>query len=218
MSTAIAACTCVTWEKDDASVRLCVEHHRYHRGAKRLASVSRVIRETWPLVADFTKADPAVLENARERGIAVDELFSAYVNGTLTKIPAGTRIDARDLFLKAKAWWDKSGQAGRSQVLLADDETAGTCDLIVGNVIIDLKTTYNIEATYPIQLGAYADLYEAQTGLACDGIAILHLTERFAAPRWIPLDLETSRNDWRTLRQMYRTVQRLTRKPDPVSA
>jgi hypothetical protein len=167
--------------------------------------VTKVIKNTWPIKPDFSAADPEVLENARDRGVVVDDLFSAYVNGTLTKIPGGTRRDAVDLFLKLQKWWDKRGVKARSQVMLADDEIAGTCDIITEDGwIYDVKATYNIEPTYPIQLGAYAHLHGAWP----KGIGIIHVTKRFEAPKLIELSLTQCLGDWVTVRALWQVVER----------
>ena len=202
-----ATCTCGNILPE---LRLCPDHHRYFRAGRELASVTKVIRETWPIKPDFSSAPPGVLEHARERGVDADVLFSAYVNGALTKIPRGTWHDARDLFYKLKDWWDARPaceKPGRAQVMLADDEIAGTCDLITADSqIIDIKATYNLEATYPIQVGAYADL----CGNKYAALAILHVTARFATPRLIELDRQQSVEDWRLIRAMWRMMKRRT--------
>lgn len=215
MSTIIAACGCGSIGAPADTVRQCLEHHRYWRGDKELMSVTKVIKGTWPLKPDYSRAKPEVLENARDRGVVVDALFSAYINGTLDKIPAGTRTDAKDLFLKLMKWWDKNGEPARAQVILADGEIAGTCDILTRNRILDVKCTYNIEATYPLQLGAYADLY-SETYLDIwesegpPALGILHVTERFAEPKLIEFSSEEVEEDWRTLRDTWRMVKRRT--------
>ncbi len=172
--------------------------------------MTRILKRMIP--PDFSGADPEVLENARNRGIATDELFSAYVEGRLTTVPAGTRRDAVDLFLKLRHWWDKRGVNVKvsSQVILADDEVAGTCDVLERHydpIIWDCKATYNIDPSYPLQLGAYADLYERQHG-KLPRIGILHVTERYDEVRVIELDSVECANDFRILRGAYEVIQR----------
>ncbi len=209
MSTvAAAACSCTLWDAADTSVRRCDEHHRYWLGPKELASVSSVLRSTWPIAPDFSKADPAVLDNAKDRGIVVDALFSAYVNGTLTHIPAGTRSDAVALFMKLRKWWDNRPERylAKAQVILADDEIAGTCDIQTPELILDIKATYNVEPVYSIQLGAYASLQGDQPE-----IGILHVTERFPEPKLIVLNTGDCLHDWEILRSMWRMVTKRTK-------
>lgn len=213
MSTIEATCTCQSIGADPASIRFCVECHRYWRGDKKLDSVSSVIRQCWPIKPDFSAAKPEVIENARDRGVTVDFLFSSYVNGALDKIPAGTRKDAVELFFKVRRWWDdhKHGET-RAQVILADSEIAGTCDVLDDDCIWDLKCTYNIEATYPLQLAAYGALHFATFGRPAKKLGIIHVTERYPEPKIIKLDVAAVLEQWMTFREFYRLVQRVTGK------
>lgn len=208
-----SVCVCSSVGADPSVVRLAECHHRYFRGDRELTSVSRVLKSTWPIPPDFSKADPAVLDNARERGIAVDRLFSAYVEGKLDRIPAGTRTDAKDLFMKLMEFWNARPDAekpARAQVLLADHEIAGTCDILTANgTIWDIKASYNIEAIYQLQLGAYADLYDRTYGVL-PKLGIIHVTARLARPQLIPLDARECLDDWRKVREMWGVVRRRT--------
>ncbi len=206
---AIAACNCTLWDTKDTSVRFCAEHHRYHRGPKQLVSVSKVLRSTWPIVPDFSAAKPEVIENARDRGVVVDQLFSSYVMGGLDRIPRGTRQDSVELFFKVRRWWDnrKHGQV-QSQAILADEEIAGTCDVLDDDEIYDLKCTYEIEKTYPLQLAAYGQLHFSTFQKPVKSLNIIHVTKRYAEPKIIKVDIPSTLQDWMTLREMYRMVQR----------
>lgn len=206
-----SACSCALIGEDPAVVRLCAECHKYWRWDQRLTSVSSVLKSTWPIPPDFSAADPAVLKNARDRGIVVDRLFSAYVIGGLDRIPKGTRQDAVELFFKVRKWWDghKHGDV-RSQVILADSEIAGTCDVMDDDAIWDLKATYNVEKTYSLQLAAYGELHFATFGRPAKALNIVHVTERYAEPKIIKVDLVSTLQDWITLREMWRMVRRRT--------
>lgn len=206
-----AACSCGDVQED--VVTLCSLHHIYRRGLRELVSVSKTIRTVWPFPPDFSKADPDVLENAKNRGIETDTLFSGYVAGTLQKIPAGTRRDSYDLFEKLRQWWDKQGLQAQSQIILADAETAGTCDLFIegGRIVADLKTVYNVEATYPLQLGFYGLLALAQ-GVQAEELWIIHATARYAEPRLIQVPVKEAMGDAAIVRRMYSLVTRRTGK------
>lgn len=205
-------CLCGSIGNTDG-LRLCSLCHRYWRNDKKLISVSRVIKTCWPLKPDFSKAPPEKLENARDRGTVVDGLFSAYVNDELDCIPRGTREDAVALFHKIRRWWDDHvHHEYKAQVLLADDVIAGTCDVVSDDWVYDLKTTYNIEPTYPLQVAAYAQLYFATFARPVKGVGIIHLTERFPAPKIIKIDLDEALQDWLTIRQMFELVQRRAKK------
>ncbi len=193
------------------SVRFCDECHRYWRGDKELLSVSKVLRSAWPFKPDFSKADPATIENARDRGIVVDRLFTSYLRGTLTEIEPGTRTDAVELFFKLKKWWDGRHSKAEAQVLLAGEDVAGTCDVLAdGEVIYDIKATHDIEAMYQLQLGAYADLHFATFSKPVKSLGIIHVTKRYREPKLIKVDLGEALRDWMLLRDTYRMAQRRT--------
>lgn len=197
-------CCCQSIGADPAVVRFCGEHHSYRRGDKKLLSVSKVLRTAWPFPPDFSKADPRVIENARDRGCEVDVLFSAYVTGQLKSIPQGTRKDAVELFFKVKRWWDshKHGEV-RAQAILADDDVAGTCDVLDDDCIYDLKSTHAIEPMYHLQLGAYAALHFATFQRPAKSVAIIHVTKRYPAPKIIKLEPVEVIQDWMLLRDAY---------------
>jgi hypothetical protein len=192
---------------------MCTPCHKYWRGDKQIASVSSVLRGVWPIRPDYSKAKPEVIENARDRGVAVDELFSAYVNGTLDRIPAGTRKDAVRLFHKVRGWWDShKRKEARSQVILADNEIAGTCDILADDWIWDLKSTYNVEPTYPLQVAAYGELHFATFGRPVKGLGIIHVTERFPEPKIIKIPMDEALQDWMAVRTMWSLVRRRHKK------
>ncbi len=204
-------CCCTVWDATDTQVRQCPEHHRYWRGPKELVSVTKVLKNTWPIKPDFSQARPEVLENARDRGVVVDDLFSRYVNGALDRIPAGTRQDAVQLFFKLRRWWDgRKHEEPKAQVMLADDDLAGTCDVLDGDSMYDVKATYNIEKIYPIQLGGYAQLHFASFQRPIKKLGIIHVTERYPEPKIIAVDMAEALQDWMILRQMHELVMKRT--------
>lgn len=186
-------------------VRFCDEHHAYHIGDKRLSSVSTVIRSIFP--SSYYDVDPAVLENARERGIEVDQLFSRYVVGRLSEIPVGTRHDARDLFLKLLNWWDWR-KAARSQVIVHDDEVAGTLDLWCDGWIYDLKTVSRIQPTYSVQLGIYAHLWAQSVKEPLKGLGIIHINKSMAQPRIVEVPMDEALQDAMTVRAAWSMLRR----------
>jgi hypothetical protein len=174
--------------------------------------VSHVIRTVWPFKPDFTKADPAVLANALNRGVEVDCLWSRYLAGDLKVIPRGTRQDALQLFLRLKRWWSDHAHSDtvRTQVILADEAVAGTCDILDGDALFDLKTTYAIEAYYACQLGAYGALHYATFAKPVKKLAMIHLTKRYPVPQLIQLDPAEVIQDWLLVRDTYFMAQRRT--------
>lgn len=204
----VSNCTCGSIGADQQVVRLSECHHRYWKGDRELTSVTSIIKQCWPIKKSWEDADPAQLEHARERGIRVDRYVSAFVTTGSLRIPAGEWLEVVELVQKFVTWWPV--RPTEAQVILHDDEIAGTCDLIPRPRILDLKTVYNLDASYEIQLGAYADLYEKTFGEEPEGIAIVHLTKRFPKPVLVPLDLKQCREDWRALRSVWSMVQRRT--------
>jgi len=197
------------------AVRFDPDQHRYYRGLQELVSVTKVIRETWPVKPSWDGVDQAVIDNARERGVEVDQLFTGWINGTLRSIPAGTREDAVERFLELRKWWLAThGDAQVSaQVILADDEIAGQVD-VLGGFIYDLKNTAQIETTYSMQLGAYADLHEKQFGKLPSGLGVIHVTQAKDKPvkvRLVEFDVMIAVNEWRLLRQFWQMVRRKTK-------
>lgn len=205
----VSNCTCSSIGEDPTKVRFCGDCHKYWKGDKQLHSVSKVLRTIWPLKPSWDNVDPSVIENARERGTEVDRLFSLYVIGGLDRIPKGTRQDSFELFAKARRWWDhrKHGEV-RSQVILADNEIAGTCDVMDDENIYDLKCTHDIEATYPLQLAAYGELHFATFRKPAKSLNIIHCTKRYAEPKIIKVDMVSTLEDWMTMRQMWKMVSR----------
>jgi hypothetical protein len=202
-------------------VRFDPVEHRYFRGLQELASVTKVIRETWPIKPSWDGVDMAVVENARDRGIEVDLLFCSWLSGTLTAIPLGTRTDALDRFAALRTWWNKFKVTSvpNTQLILADDEIAGTCDLAV-NVnglpwIFDLKNTSQLETTHSIQLGAYGELYRAQYGVLPAGLGVIHVTQPKDKPASVKVfeyEVGTALSDWQLVRQMWNLVRRKGKK------
>jgi hypothetical protein len=188
--------------------------HTYRRGLQVLTSVTKVVRETWPVKPSWDGVDQAVIDNARDRGVEVDALFSGWINGTLRSIPAGTREDAKERFQALRAWWAGSQFTGlpcSAQVILADDEIAGQSDVIPGGWILDLKNTAAIESTYSMQLGGYADLYEKQHGRLPSGLGVIHVTQAKDKPvsvKLVQFEVMTAVSEWRLLRQFWGLVQR----------
>lgn len=197
---AVSACSCAIWEPAlNGQVRQCPEHFHIFRDARRLTSVGRIVGASFPLDPSIP---PAVLENARDRGSATDQLFGAYALGTLRTIPAGTRRDAYDLFVKLQRWFDRQNfKKIEVQVLLGGEDHGGVLDFRFDGMPVDLKCTSKVEHSHRMQTALYAKLMGAKAG------AILHATERINEARLIPLehadfdDSEILLAHWRMLRR-----------------
>jgi len=180
-------------------VTQCPEHFRLWRYGKRLASVSSIVRERFPI---DPKIDPVVLENAKLRGSEVDVLFAAYCRGTLDRIPAGTREDAKELFFKVKRWFDAQNFSSvEVQVLLGDVDHGGVLDFSFDGIPYDLKATYAVDHSSRLQVAGYCDLSKSDIG------RIIHVTERYASAAVIDLP-PADHQDWKSLLAAWRVVQR----------
>ncbi len=196
-----ATCTCGSIGRQD--LRQCQEHHHIWRGDRRLASIGSIVYASFP--RDPT-IPPAVLENARDRGSETDRLFAAYVRGELQAIPAGTRKDSLALFLKLQKWYDRQNfKTVEVQVLLGGEDHGGVLDFIFNGMPIDLKATAKVEHSHRIQTALYSWLIDQRAHGA-----ILHVTERLAEPRLVPLTGEDF-TDAEIILAHWRMLQRRTR-------
>lgn len=208
----------------------CPEHYSLYRNGRRLTSVSRIVgmwpQEScsschWPMFSEHVLGCrvKANIDNARERGIGVDELFSGWLNGTLQAIPSDTRQDVKERTLALIEWWQKTHppeSQARAQVVLASETVGGIVDILDGysNYILDLKNTSEIAAYYPIQLGGYAVCYEVQFGMLPRGLGVIHCTQKKDGPvsiRVVEFDVAECKRDFLTCWDMYELVKR--RKP-----
>ncbi len=201
MSTVTIPSTCQCGSIGRTDLRQCPEHWHIWRGDVRLTSVGRIVATSFPLDSSIP---PAVLENAKERGAEVDRLFGQYVMGKLERIPAGTRTDSRDLLLKLIRWFEKQKELNigqvEPQVLLGGEDHGGVVDFMFDGVPVDLKCTYNVEVSARMQIAGYEAL-SRKAGY------ILHVTERNAAARLIPL-ADQDRDDWQIVLEHWRMLRR----------
>lgn len=191
-------------------VKLTVDGHIYQIGDRKLTSVTSVIRQVWPTTPEFSAAPEAVIENARERGCEVDEIFSKWLNDEFAEeIPTGYRQDSTDLAAKLIDWWIRqrfTTVGVKAQEILHDADIAGCADIVIAppaGAVYDNKTTYDIEPTYRIQVGGYCELYEAKYGEPPARAGIIHNTKRFKEPKLIDLDVAKVTAEWKTVRRFW---------------
>jgi hypothetical protein len=197
----IDVCTCVTFE-DDKAIRMCVPHHKYYLANQELASVSSVVDAVYRKYQGVT---PAVLEHARIRGVKVDKYLQTYVATGDVTTEVGEWVEVLQRLEQAIGWWDKNvnGEAVSVQKILYSERNgiAGTPDFLIGDMILDLKTTSRVEKWFAIQIGAYTEMADASRS------AILHVTEK--ACKLVPYDAEDVRQIWQQARSWYACVKRL---------
>lgn len=205
-----ANCNCLHWDSVPV-VRLCEPHHKYHIGGKELASVSSVVRSIIP--TDYSAVNPEILENARHRGIAVDEVLSAYINDELTEIPSGIREDSSAMLERLIPWFVKQGFAGaEAQVCVNDDEVAGTIDIITDDWILDLKTVSSLQPSYGLQLGGYYDLASG-SGRRKYRLGVIHMRKDFRVPKLVEYDAAECLDRWTIVRDCWQLKRELTDGP-----
>lgn len=197
MSTVAIEADCCCGSIGRTDLRQCPVHFRIYRGDVRLTSIRRIIKPFFPL----PPIPDEVLENARERGKEVDEIFGALLRGTITAIPWETREDSRDLILKLVNWFNKQNfRSVEVGVLVGDEDHGGILDFRFDGAAIELKATSQVQIDHRLQCAGYANL------LKTDG-AILHVTKNLKEPklRWLTPD---DQHDWHTLLTCWRMLKR----------
>ncbi len=222
-------CTCQTVEAVPV-IRLCQDHHCYWYGDQRRTSISGVMKRVWPVKPSWDSQDTPdsvkrKVENARERGQQVDEMFSQWVVGNLKVLPptingAGRRDDAVERLSALMDWWNSRpfGEVNyvATQKIVHDDELAGTIDLVLncGEYILDLKNTSSIETTHSLKLGAYADLHQRMHGRKVRVIGDIHVTKKRDEPvkvKFREYELSIALNEWQKVREFWSLVRRKTK-------
>lgn len=198
------SCQC---EVITGTVSFCSDHHAYYLHGNRLAGVTSVIKDVLP--QDYDGVPEGVLENARVRGVELDTLISRYVAGDLTEIPLGTREDVAELFFRFHDWFCKQNfKKAEAQVLVHDNEIAGTADLRLDGVIYDVKCTYNILPSHHIQVAGYCQL--GDSGIMRAGYGrVIHLTKRHNVARIMDVSPQSHR-DWKVVRDFWSLKRRLS--------
>lgn len=181
--------------------------HVYSKGLVTYTSVSAVIKSVLP--TDFSGVPPEVLENARLRGVFVDETFCAWLNGKCPVIPKGTDQDWVNRLQMLIEWWNKNMDGEwETQVTLSDEANliAGTVDLRnrAEKRKLDLKVVSELQPAYSLQLGAYGWMEETEA------IGIIHVTKDRV--RLVKYDLDDCCNTWVTALFWYQAKKRLVNR------
>lgn len=209
--TVSATCTCGSLLPD---LLLCSDHHRYWQSGQELTSVSKVIRQVWPIEKDFSRADPDILEHARTRGVLVDALFSQYINRERLRIPLGTPVDVIEEgkrgFNAVCDWWENGLRAKAiAQVVFSKEGIAGTADVCEGDdAIWDLKCVSKPDVSYALQLGGY--VYLSGRAIRTCGLIHCKFTEGGAVATVKPIMYNAAEcvDDWLSMLAFWRMVQR----------
>lgn len=182
-------------------IRLCREHHRYFYGKNELQSVSGVIKTVYSLKS-WDGVDEGVIENARKRGELVDGYMAEYIRTGTVTLPAGERADVVErMEIAHRLWESRYGDRPALAQLIACNfkiGIAGSVDFFLSDSIevVDLKCTYSPETSWLLQLGAYAEMMNA------DKATIIHISPKLykksGGGKIITLDANYCRSLWRS--------------------
>lgn len=156
-------------------------HHIYREGREQYDSVSHVIRAVYPV--DYSSIEPAMLENARVRGVYIDlyycewlqskdglptptefrEIVEPHFRQDSWRSPQEHAEDCRIRLERLLNWSiSKNLQPVAVQKTVYDRrrKVAGTLDIRMPEAIYDLKCVSELQSSYRLQLGAYAECDE----------------------------------------------------------
>lgn len=193
--------------------------HTYHIEGKPLESVTRIIKSVWPNKPSFDGAPPGILEHARHRGERVDYWVCEYArtNGNVDVEDDDDVIESVEFFDR---WWSKVKPVYIDhQRMVWNTRVCGKLDLLLNidgrAAIVDVKRTHNEEETWPIQVGAYRDLYHHcphAEQLLIEEIAVLHIHPRFKSGFiYRKYDAAEAVEWWRSTEAFYQTFKDITK-------
>jgi hypothetical protein len=185
-------------------------HEYFHSPTnKKLTPVSRVI-ETVYSAKSWDGVKPEVVENARDRGIAVDRYMAEYIRTSLIRIEPDESPEVRDRVIAAHRIWEEefSGLPAVSQKIVysLQDGIAGTMDFWVDqSIVVDLKCTYKPEKAWILQLGAYANYCQEPPRR----MGVIHVTKDGGT--WIEYNVMSCAAYWRQGVSWWRTTNEMKR-------
>ena len=176
-------------------------HEYFHiPTGRKLASVSQVINTVFNLKS-WDGVDPAIVENARIRGSAVDAYLTRYVRNQRLDI-LNELEDVTQRVVIAHRIWEQEfhGLPAEPQKIVysLEDGIAGTMDFFVDNrIVVDLKNTYSLEKSVVLQLGAYVEYAPVDPPPSRCGI--IHVSPKVYrnGGKWIEYDVAMCRTYWR---------------------
>lgn len=151
-----------------------VTKHIYTVAKREIPSVTTIIKSETDVYGDYIGIDPAVLNNAAERGNAVHEAIErSIIEGKppyTEREDAGPYLEAYDKFIKLKTMVPIASEI---KTWHPDLDYAGTIDilaLVYGKpAIVDIKTTVKLNRpACELQLSGYGLIAEWWTGIEFD--------------------------------------------------
>ena len=172
--------------------------------------MSEVIRIVYA-TKSWDGVDPAIVENARIRGTLVDHYMSTYIrDGSV--IIEGESADVTNRIKVAHYFYESLffAMPAEAQVIVYSltDGVAGTMDVWVDHkIIVDIKSTYSIEHSWVLQLGAYAEY----APIAPERAGIIHISPKTYknGGKWLEYDVERCRRYWRNAVAWWKESQTL---------
>lgn len=166
---------------------------------KKLTAVSDVIRTVYS-TKSWDGVNEDVVEAARIRGAAVDKYMAEYIRSFAVTIDSEESRDVANRVQVACRIWEEefSGLPAEAQRIVYSiaDGIAGTMDFWVNDdTVVDLKSTYSVERSWILQLGAYADMAPALAMRA----GIIHISPK-VYPKggvWMEYDVNACQIYWR---------------------
>lgn len=176
-------------------------HEYFHRPTgKKLASVSSVIQTVYS-TKSWDGVDPAVVENARIRGSAVDRYMTAYVRDSRLELSGDEGEDVQNRVRIAHRIWEEQfhGMPAEAQKIVysLEDGVAGTMDFFVNrSIVVDLKSTYNLEKGVLLQIGAYVEYAPSEE---IERAGIIHVSPKVYKDggRWVEYSIPECLRYWR---------------------
>lgn len=146
------------------------EKHLYTLNGCRIPSVSEIIRPC----TSYGGISAAVMENAREFGTHVDLACQYYDEGDLDEDTLDTRVRERlNGWVKFKKEFEFVAEviAQPTYNVMNGMPYGMTIDRfghgVIGNMVVDIKNTAEIEAHHALQLAGYGDKYEKGGTVLC---------------------------------------------------
>jgi hypothetical protein len=158
----------------------------------------------------FEGVDPEILRNAAERGTLTEKYATEWLSTGGVIVPGDERDDVNQRLECFERWYDrKKPKLIQAQQLVWSDEVAGMLDFILEidgqRWLVDMKCTARPEASWALQVGAYASLSQHE-----GPSAVLHINPTYAdGYKWREYQTETIKRQWASAYNWYKTLAEL---------
>lgn len=177
----------VKWEIKTPSEFICTDNHYLIKGIKyaRVTRINSIIDKpelrAWYAKTGAVKAKE-ILKTRSGFGSTIHKLIEVTLKGEkLSDNYDSFLLDSMNVFNKWIGLHKIETQALEQHLWSETHHYAGTCDFIGlfdGKIyILDWKTSRGIYDEYWIQMAAYTNAFEEQTGIKVDGVGILQIRD-----------------------------------------